>query len=65
VWHVVSGLGDQRSGLVNDAAGRPLAHGRATRYHLTQEAKPGRIFVVEAGFELHCRDGIVTVERRA
>jgi methionyl-tRNA formyltransferase len=28
VWHVVSGLGDQRSGLVNDAAGRPLAHGR-------------------------------------
>ena len=28
VWHVLSGLGDQRSGLVADAAGQPLRHGR-------------------------------------
>jgi methionyl-tRNA formyltransferase len=64
VWHVLSGLGDQRSGLVADAAGQPLAHGRATRYRLAPDTEPGRISDVDAGYELHCRDGIVTLERR-
>ena len=34
VWHVLSGLGDQFSGLLVDAAGRRLAHGRAAGYRL-------------------------------
>jgi methionyl-tRNA formyltransferase len=64
VWHVLSGLGDQRTGLVSDAAGQPLAHGRATRFRLVWEAEPGRLAVTDDGYELHCSDGIVTVERR-
>ena len=64
VWHVLSGLGDQRSGLVADATGKPLVHGRAIRYRLTDDVEPGHIAAVDAGFELHCSDGIVTVERR-
>jgi methionyl-tRNA formyltransferase len=64
VWHVLRGLGDQRSGLLSDAAGRQLAHGRATRYRIAGEVEPGRIAIVDAGFEVHCRDGIVAVDRR-
>jgi methionyl-tRNA formyltransferase len=64
VWHVLSGLGDQRSGLVADAAGKPLLHGRAASYRLTDDVEPGHIAAVDAGFELHCSDGIVTLERR-
>jgi methionyl-tRNA formyltransferase len=65
VWHVLSGLGDQRSGLVADAGGRQLMHGRATDHRLTSDVEPGRIAAADAGFELHCRDGIATLERRA
>jgi len=65
VWHVLSGLGDQRSGLLANAAGERLAHGRATRYRLTGDVEPGRIVATSAGLELHCSDGIVAVERRA
>lgn len=65
VWHVLSGLGDQRSGLVADADGQPLMHGRATQYRLAQDVEPGRMVAVDAGFELHCHDGIVTLLRRA
>jgi methionyl-tRNA formyltransferase len=61
VWHVLSGLGDQHSGLVADAAGQPLMHGRATHYRLASDVEPGRIWVADAGYELHCRDGIVTL----
>jgi methionyl-tRNA formyltransferase len=61
VWHVLSGLGDQRSGLVADASGVPLLHGRATGYRLDADVEPGRISSVETGYELHCRDGIVTL----
>jgi methionyl-tRNA formyltransferase len=61
VWHVLSGLGDQRSGLVADATGKRLMHGRATHYRLAADVEPGRISSVEAGYELHCRDGIVTL----
>jgi len=61
VWHVLSGLGDQRSGLVANAAGQPLRHGRATHYRLASDIEPGRISPVETGYELHCRDGIVTL----
>jgi methionyl-tRNA formyltransferase len=64
VWHVLSGLGDQRSGLVADATGRPLLHGRATHYRLASGIEPGRISVADAGYELHCRDGIVTLSGR-
>ena len=65
VWHVLSGLGDQRSGLVADAAGQPLVHGRATHYRLTDDVEPGHVVAVDAGFDLHCSDGIVTLERRS
>ncbi len=64
VWHVLSGLGDQRSGLVADAAGRPLSHGRATRFHVVGDVEPGHIEIVHEGYELHCSDGIVMLERR-
>jgi len=64
VWHVLSGLGDQFSGLVTGPAGEPLAHGRASGYRVTGDITPGRIAVVDSGYELHCRDGIVAVERR-
>jgi methionyl-tRNA formyltransferase len=65
VWHVLSGLGDQRSGLVADAVGQALSHGRATQYRLVGDVEPGRISAIDAGFELHCGDGIVTLGRRA
>ena len=65
VWHVLSGLGDQRSGLVADGAGQPLMHGRAMHYRLAPDVEPGRVAAAGAGFELHCSDGIVTVERRS
>ena len=63
-WHVLRGLGDQFSGLVRDATGTRLRHGQATGYRLTGDARPGTIEVTAAGFELHCRDGIVAAERR-
>jgi methionyl-tRNA formyltransferase len=62
VWHVLSGLGDQRSGLVADASGRTLASGRATHYRNTSDVEPGRIAVSDKNFELHCSDGVVSVE---
>ena len=65
VWHVLRGLGDQWSGLIAGADGEPLAHGRAMQYRVTGETKPGHIDVLEAAYELHCGDGIVTVERHA
>ena len=64
VWHVLRGLGDQRSGLVTDAGGQRLKHGRATQYRATGDVEPGRVVAGHAGYELHCRDGIVAVERR-
>lgn len=63
VWHILSGLGDQRSGLFADAAGRPLAHGRASHYRITDNVEPGRIAIVGAGYEVHCSNGIVVVDR--
>jgi methionyl-tRNA formyltransferase len=64
VWHVLSGLGDQRSGLVDDAAGAPLVHGRAAQFRLGAPEQPGRISVADGHYELHCQDGIVTLQRR-
>jgi methionyl-tRNA formyltransferase len=63
-WHVLRGLGDQFSGLLRDATGARLPHGQATAFRLTGDVCPGTIEVAAAGFELHCRDGIVAVERR-
>ena len=51
VWHILSGLGDQRSGLVADAAGRPLTHGRAVQYQTTNLIEPGRIVVADADYD--------------
>jgi methionyl-tRNA formyltransferase len=65
VWHVLSGLGDQRSGLVMDASGRPLLHARATLYRIASDVRPGCIVAGVAGYELHCRDGVVAVGRRS
>jgi methionyl-tRNA formyltransferase len=64
VWHVLSGLGDQFSGLLADVAGERLAHGRASSYRVTSDVEPGRIDVVDADYVLHCHDGIVAVSRR-
>jgi len=65
VWHVLSGLGDQRSSLLADASGARLHHGRATAYRIATEVDPGRIVRLDAGFDVHCLDGMVRVERRA
>jgi methionyl-tRNA formyltransferase len=65
VWHVLSGLGDQFTGLVVDPlSGKRLAHGRAVGYRLTQDCEPGRVATTDAGYELHCSDGIVAVGHR-
>jgi methionyl-tRNA formyltransferase len=63
VWHVLRGLGDQRSGLVADAAGQTLKHGRAVQHRTINDLEPGRIVVGDADYKLHCADGIVIVER--
>jgi methionyl-tRNA formyltransferase len=65
VWHVISGLGDQFTGLVVDPlSGKRLAHGRAVGYRLTQDCEPGRVATTDAGYELHCIDGIVAAGHR-
>ena len=65
VWHVLSGLGDQFTGLVADPLdGKRLAHGRAVGYRLTKDCEPGRVTTTAVGYELHCGDGIVAVDRR-
>jgi methionyl-tRNA formyltransferase len=63
VWHVLSGLGDQFNELLVNPAGERLAHGRAAAHWLTSDNEPGRIAAAGAGYELHCRDGIVAVNR--
>lgn len=63
VWHVLSGLGDQRSGLIADATNEPLRHGRATGFHSDGCIRPGLIVLARQGYEVHCSDGVVTVER--
>ena len=65
VWHVLSGLGDQFNELLVDATGKQLAHGRAATHWLTSDNEPGQIVAAGAGYELHCRDGIVAVDRRS
>jgi methionyl-tRNA formyltransferase len=64
VWHVLRGLGDQFSGLFADAAGKQISHGRATEFRLTGVVRPGHIEFTGTGCDLHCRDGIVSVDRR-
>lgn len=63
VWHVLRGLGDQRHGLLAGIDGRRLKHGRAIARREAGRLEPGRIEHAADGFLLHCRDGIVTVER--
>ena len=62
VWHVLSGLGDQRSRLVVDASGQRLPHGRAVGFDATGSA-PGRIEETSFGWRLHARDGTVDLLR--
>jgi len=61
VWHVLSGLGGRHRLLV-DENGRPVAHGRATRYRLEAHGRrPGSIEPVDGGWLVYCRDGVVEV----
>jgi methionyl-tRNA formyltransferase len=64
VWHVLRGLGDQFTGLVRDPGGARLPHGQATGYQLADDVRRGDIDILPSGFALHCRDGIVSLERR-
>jgi methionyl-tRNA formyltransferase len=65
VWHVLSGLGDQFTGLIVDPLnGRRLEHGRAVGYRLTKDCEAGRVATTDAGYELYCCDGIVAVDHR-
>jgi methionyl-tRNA formyltransferase len=58
VWHVLSGLGDQRSGLVEAADRTRLAHGRATAFR-REPSRPGHVELGPESYRLHCRDGVV------
>jgi methionyl-tRNA formyltransferase len=62
VWHVLSGLGDQRSGLVAAPDGTRLAHGRATGFRLGPP-RPGHLEIRPDSYHLHCQDGVVDLER--
>jgi hypothetical protein len=64
VWHILSGLGDQRSGLVAAPDGTRLAHRRATGFRL-EPSRPGHLEVRPGSYRLHCRDGVVDLERPA
>jgi methionyl-tRNA formyltransferase len=64
VWHVLSGLGDQFHHLLDGPTGGPIAHSRASHYRVTGEIEPGHVAVLDFGYELHCCDGIVTVDRQ-
>ena len=64
VWHVLRGLGDQFSGLVRDPAGVRLSHGQAMGYRLTEIVRPGAVEIKESVYDLHCRDGIVSLARK-
>lgn len=63
VWHVLSGLGDQRDSLLEDANNRPIKHARATCVRHPGTVEPGRIDCLGSTYEIHCSDGIVVVER--
>ena len=63
VWHVLSGLGDQFHHLLAAPGTQQLAHGRAMRYIIDNNIEPGRIVTTDSGYELHCRDGVVSVDR--
>jgi len=64
VWHVLSGLGDQRSGLIDSADGHRLSHGRATSFEMTAGITPGNLERTSDGYRLHCADGFVSVCKR-
>ena len=62
VWHVLSGLGDQRSGLVAAPDGGRLLHGRATGFSL-EPSRPGHLEVESESYRVHCKDGVVDLAR--
>jgi methionyl-tRNA formyltransferase len=64
VWHFLRGVGE-RGGLVRDARGRPLAHGPARSFEVGPVGRaPGTVEVQAGGLVVvHCRDGIVHLER--
>ena len=63
VWHVLSGLGDRRRGLVSGPDGQRLAHGRALAFAPGVPGRAGQIEVSPAAYRLHCHDGWVDVAR--
>ncbi|CAM3110673.1 hypothetical protein SPAN111604_04250 [Sphingomonas antarctica] len=65
VWHVLSGLGDQHDALIADSDGAPALRGRAIGWKHSDVCQPGRIDHVTVGYDLHCSDGIVTIERES
>jgi folate-dependent phosphoribosylglycinamide formyltransferase PurN len=57
-WHFLAGLCDQRNDLV---AGHP--HGRALEWRDGTSRVPGSIVETRRTLEVHCRDGVVVLER--
>jgi methionyl-tRNA formyltransferase len=57
-WHFLAGLSDQRSDLI---AGHP--HGRALESREGTTHPPGSILQTRTTLEVHCRDGVVVMER--
>jgi len=57
-WHFLAGMSDQRNDLV---AGHP--HGRALEWREGTTRVPGSIVETRRTLEVHCRDGVVVLER--
>ena len=60
MWHFLSGLGGQRTALLTDLGGEPVAHGAAIAHRLEKPSRePGAIERRADRLRLHCTDGFV------
>lgn len=62
-WHFLAGMSDQRSDLIVDANGVMHRHGRAIEMRDRSDHAPGTIVERTTTIEVHCRDGVVVMER--
>jgi methionyl-tRNA formyltransferase len=61
-WHYLAGLSDQRDDLIVDPTGHQFRHGRAKSWRETGSIAPGTIVQKRGRIQVHCRDGVVTLE---
>jgi methionyl-tRNA formyltransferase len=61
-WHFLAGLSDQRTDLIVDLNGTVYRHGRALSWSERRAIAPGTIVEKRASIDVHCLDGVVTLE---